>query len=156
MTSEPSSRRASLVLISVCFVIAYSALDVVRRREEVGPKLGAIASEVLADVPGAVARLREARAGEQEALPRPVLAMTFLLEKHDVAAYDVSPRIQSSPLIYQRLVEGAWPRRRTPGAEIQLWLASEWETRSGEPGCRSIDSMFLPDPTMGVVLARCR
>jgi hypothetical protein len=87
-----------------------------------------------------------ARPGTGEhVLPLPVQAMLALLRGHGVNSYRVSAKITADPLIYQRIVESAWPIRPDRTATWYITFATEALPAS----CRSLDRQD------DVVLARC-
>lgn len=104
-------------------------------------------------------QLETPRAGEREVLPRSVLAMLYVLEKNGVNTYRYSDAIgKPGGGVRQRLIEGAWPRRPDPDSPFVLSFASEQLAPHADAAgeCEEIDSIFVPDSTLGVSLARCR
>jgi hypothetical protein len=71
--------------------------------------------------------------------------MLALLRGHGVNAYRVSTKITADPLIYQRIVESAWPIRPDPTATWYITFATE----ALPARCRYLDRRD------DVVLARC-
>ena len=63
-------------------------------------------------------------AGEQ-VLPREVTAMLSLLRKYHVESYRISPAIHEIDLFRQRLIEGAYPVRKSDGAPYLLAVRGE-------------------------------
>ena len=138
---------AALILASVC------QLERTRRS---GRKLASNVIAIVGDLPAVVERIGTPRAGEQEVLPPQVLALAWMLEKHDIGVYRYSDAIAKSPLRSQRLVEAAWPRRPSDDAPYRLsYLAEHYVKSPISPECEEIDSLFVPDETLGVSLARC-
>lgn len=82
------------------------------------------------------ANLATPNSGEQ-ALPAPVREMLALLRSHRLTAYRVSERIMTAEetLIYQRIVESAWPRRIDSTSGHEFRFVSEPPT----PGCEEIE-----------------
>lgn len=157
MRNQAELVRTIVACVGLAAVLTHSAVELARSRP-IAPRIAPIVADVFDDVSQAIRRVDEPRAGEREALPRCVLAMLWLLEKHDVRAYRYSDRIGSSPLLYQRIVEAAWPRRPEAGAPFLLSLGSESEgdIAKAPAGCERIDSMLVLDATLGASLARCR
>ncbi len=82
------------------------------------------------------ANLATPNSGEQ-VLPAPVREMLALLRAHHLTAYRVSERIMTAEetLIYQRIVESAWPRRIDSRSGHEFRFVSEPPT----PGCAEIE-----------------
>jgi hypothetical protein len=141
----------------VAAIAAQAVIDLHRTRP-IGPALVPILDAIAADPRGSIARIDEPRAGERDVLPKRIVAMLQLLEKHDVRRYRYSEAIAEAPRMQQRLVEAAWPRRSDDAAEYLVSYAVEWRWMRGLPpaGCEPIDALALPDTSLGVVLARCR
>ena len=80
--------------------------------------------------------LETPNSGEQ-VLPAAVREMLALLRTHGLASYRVSEGIMTSEgtLIYQRIVESAWPRRIDPKSRHEFRFVSEPATS----GCAEIE-----------------
>jgi len=63
-----------------------------------------------------------------EVLPPQVQEMRAILDRHpQITEYGMSQSLQDSVLIYQRAVEGLWPRKPVPTAPYQFILLTEAE-----------------------------
>lgn len=62
--------------------------------------------------------------GEQ-VLPPAVRDMLALLRKNDIKEYALSPQISADPLLHQRIVESAFPRKMLPRGTYLLALPRE-------------------------------
>ena len=62
--------------------------------------------------------------GEQ-ILPSAVQEMLSLLRKHKLSSYHISRKIKADPLLHQRIVESAWPRRMSPDSHYQFIFISD-------------------------------
>ncbi len=153
-TSERVRKRFGSILVAAFSIASVVQLEHTRHG---GRDFAASVAAILGDLPAMVSRIGTPRAGEQEVLPPPVLALAWMLEKHDIDFYRYSDAIAKSPLRSQRLVEAAWPRRPRDDAPYRLsYLAEQYVgSHSSPPECEEIDSLFVPDQTLGVSLARC-
>lgn len=79
-------------------------------------------------------------------LPPDAVVMIRLLEKHQSTSYWLSQGIIEQNVTFQRLIEGALPRKPTWGAPHYLYLSHEVPPA----GCTPVDS------SGGIQLARCR
>lgn len=69
-------------------------------------------------------------------LPSAVQEMLALLRSHQVVSYNLSGKIINHPLLYQRIVESAWPRRMSPESNYKLIFISELDHSSN---CREVE-----------------
>lgn len=74
-------------------------------------------------------------AGEQ-VLPSAVQEMLALLRAHQLNSYRLSEKITKDPLINQRIVESAWPRRMSAESKFKFVFLTELDHSSP---CREID-----------------
>jgi hypothetical protein len=75
--------------------------------------------------------LKMPHAGEN-ILPSAVQEMLALLQTHQLDSYQLSEQISNKKniLIYQRIVESAWPRRTDPKSNYKLILVNELDDYS--------------------------
>jgi hypothetical protein len=84
-------------------------------------------SSVTGDLPGFRTHLATPNAGA-EVLPSQVQEMRAILETYtQIADYSLSQPLQENALIYQRAVEGLWPRKLASAAPYQFILLSDAE-----------------------------
>ncbi len=74
-------------------------------------------------------------AGEH-VLPSAVQEMLALLRSHRVVSYYISGEIMNDPLLHQRIVESAWPRRMAPESKYKFIFIPELDNSSN---CREIE-----------------
>jgi hypothetical protein len=142
------------ILVAALVLASVAQLEHTRHN---GREFASAGNTVLGDLPVVVGLIGTPRAGEKDVLPPPVLALAWMLEKHEIDVYRYSDAIAKSPLISQRLVEAAWPRRQSDDAPFRLsYLADKYLGLPSPSECEEIDTLFVPDETLGVSLARCR
>lgn len=61
----------------------------------------------------------------EEVLPSAVREMLTLLRRHDIQEFTLSPEISADDLLYQRIIESAYPRKAVPTASHLLALIGE-------------------------------
>lgn len=77
------------------------------------------------------------RAGE-EVLPDEVQDILFILRELELSSYALSPKLEKDDLIYQRTLEGVFPREYDPNSPYIFAFARE--TEYDTPDCRLIES----------------
>ena len=144
--------RAALLQTGVAVIVVASLYYAPVARTAAFRRSTALTLDTLGNLHAALDKLSTPNAGEHDVLPQAVLLMLWMLREHDVSRYRYSEGISASPLLLQRLVEGAWPKRPDPDSRFRL----SWWTESSEAGaCQLLDSLPLAEPYTGVRLDHC-
>jgi len=78
--------------------------------------------------------LKTPHAGEH-VLPPANQEILALLRNHQLDSYNISEKIMNDELIYQRLIESAWPRKMSPDSKYKFMFVSELDDSST---CREV------------------